>query len=119
MFQVKFFMTYVLTSGWTSLAVELAQIYPLLLNSVYKCFSREKIGPFDAGFTFPFHTEVPRVLLFGLFGFSFAILAPLILPLLLIYFCFAYFVYRNQVAFLFQVTFDTSLAVKFCDTLNE
>ncbi|KAL8160825.1 hypothetical protein V2J09_012314 [Rumex salicifolius] len=104
---VKFFMTYVLTSGWTSLAVELAQIFPLSVNSIYKLVSREKLGPFDVGFTFPFHTEIPRVLLFGLLGFTFAILAPLILPLLLIYFCLAYFVYRNQILNVYLFEYDT------------
>lgn len=95
--QVKFFMAYVLTSGWTSLACEVVQLYPLLCNFIYKFILRKDHGPFDGEYTFPYHSEVPRVLLFGLLGLTFAILAPLILPLLLVYFCLAYLVYRNQV----------------------
>lgn len=98
--QVKFFMTYVLTSGWTSLACEVVQLYPLLCNFIYKVILRKDHGPFDGEYTFPYHSEVPRILLFGLLGLSFSILAPLILPLLLVYFCLAYLVYRNQVYFL-------------------
>ena len=47
--------------------------------------------------SFPYHTEVPKVLLFGLLGFTCSVLAPLILPFLLVYFFLGYVVYRNQV----------------------
>ena len=101
--QVNFFMSYVFTSGWTSLACELVQLFPLIGNFFFKKILRRKTSPFDGGYTFPYHTELPRILLFGLFGFNFAVLAPLILPLLLIYFSFAYLIYRNQVRFCWTV----------------
>ncbi|GMH17994.1 hypothetical protein Nepgr_019835 [Nepenthes gracilis] len=104
---VKFFITYVLTSGWTSLACELVQLYGLFCNFVYKSIFKKKHGPFDGGWTFPFHTEVPKVLLFGLIGFAFSVLAPLILPLLLIYFSLAYLVYRNQILNVYLFEYDS------------
>ncbi|GAB2250274.1 hypothetical protein Droror1_Dr00013633 [Drosera rotundifolia] len=104
---VKFFMTYVMTSGWTSLACELVQLYPLLCNFILKFILGKKHGPFDVGWTFPFHTELPRLLLFGLIGFAFAILAPLILPLLLIFFSLAYLVYRNQILNVYVFEYDS------------
>jgi calcium permeable stress-gated cation channel len=48
-------------------------------------------------YSFPYQTEVPKVLLFNVLGFTFSIMAPLILPFLLVYFCLGYLVYRNQV----------------------
>ncbi|CAM8879419.1 unnamed protein product [Rhodiola kirilowii] len=60
--QASFFIAYVVTSGWTSIASE----------------------------------DFPRVLFFGLLGITYFFLAPLILPFLLIYFCFAYIIFRNQ-----------------------
>ncbi|GAB4852420.1 hypothetical protein Ancab_016615 [Ancistrocladus abbreviatus] len=104
---VKFFMTYVLTSGWTSLACELVQLYPLVFNFIWKVIFKQKHGPFDEAWTFPFHTEVPRILLFVLLGFVFAILAPLILPLLLVYFFLAYLVYRNQILNVYLFEYDS------------
>ncbi|XP_048494238.1 CSC1-like protein RXW8 isoform X2 [Beta vulgaris subsp. vulgaris] len=104
---VKFFMTYVLTSGWTSLACEVVQLYPLLCNFIYKVILRKDHGPFDGEYTFPYHSEVPRILLFGLLGLSFSILAPLILPLLLVYFCLAYLVYRNQIINVYITEYDS------------
>ncbi|XP_050365786.1 CSC1-like protein RXW8 [Argentina anserina] len=94
--QAKFFMTYVLTSGWASLACELMQLYPLLFNFIRRYIFRMKdwaISPMS----FPYHTEIPRLLLFGFIGFTCSILVPLILPFLLVYFILAYFIYRNQI----------------------
>ncbi|EPS57374.1 hypothetical protein M569_17444, partial [Genlisea aurea] len=93
-----FFMTYVLTSGWTSLSCELIQPFSLLYGVFCRCVLRWKDNAaYIIAYTFPYHTEVPRVLLFGLLGFTCSILAPLILPLLLVYFVLAFLVYRNQV----------------------
>ncbi|KAL3812305.1 hypothetical protein ACJIZ3_013573 [Penstemon smallii] len=92
-----FFMTYVLTSGWVSLSCELIQPFPLICNLFYRYILNNKDDLTYGTFTFPYHTEVPRVLLFGLLGFTCSILAPLILPFLLVYFVLAYLVYRNQI----------------------
>ncbi|KDP41570.1 hypothetical protein JCGZ_15977 [Jatropha curcas] len=95
--QASFFMTYVLTSGWASLACELMQLFPLGCNVIKKFILRIEEDSSDDLMTFPYHTEVPRVLLFALIGFTCAIMAPLILPFLLVYFFMAFLVYRNQI----------------------
>ena len=96
--QATFFTTYILSSGWASLAVEVMQIFPLLCNLFQRFILRLKEDARDGSLSFPYHTEVPRILLFGFLGFTCAILAPLMLPFLLIYFFIAYLVYRNQVS---------------------
>ncbi|KAJ9166384.1 hypothetical protein P3X46_021150 [Hevea brasiliensis] len=95
--QASFFMTYVLTSGWASLACEVMQLFPLSINMFKKFILRNQEDSSDDLISFPYHTEVPRVLLFGLIGFTCSIMAPLILPFLLIHFFMAYLVYRNQI----------------------
>ena len=95
--QATFFMTYVLTSGWASLSSEIMQPYMLLCNFFYKFILRNKDDPSNSTFSYPYHTEIPRVLLFGFLGFTYSLLAPLILPFLLVYFFLANLVYRNQV----------------------
>ncbi|KAF3447485.1 hypothetical protein FNV43_RR12671 [Rhamnella rubrinervis] len=95
--QASFFMTYVLSSGWASLSCEVMQVFPLLCNVIKKCILRNKIDSPNATLSFPYHTETPRLLLFGFLGFTCSILVPLILPFLLAYFVLAYFVYRNQI----------------------
>ncbi|KAJ7958306.1 CSC1-like protein RXW8 [Quillaja saponaria] len=95
--QATFFITYVLSSGWASLACELMQFFPLFCNLFSRFILRSKDNSSDCTLSFPYHTEVPRVLLFGFLGFTCSILAPLILPFLLVYFFLAYLVYRNQI----------------------
>ncbi|XP_031247425.1 CSC1-like protein RXW8 isoform X2 [Pistacia vera] len=105
--QATFFMTYVLTSGWASLSVEIMQPFILLCNILKKFIFQIKEDPPDGTLSFPYHTEVPRVLLFGLIGFVCSILAPLILPLLLIYFLLAYLVYRNQIMNVYITNYES------------
>ncbi|KAI0503446.1 hypothetical protein KFK09_014380 [Dendrobium nobile] len=94
--QATFFITYVLTSGWASLSSEVMQLFGLIWNFIKRHILRWKDDPASVP-TFPYHTEIPRVLLFGLLGFTCSILAPLILPFLLVYFFLGYVVYRNQI----------------------
>ncbi|XP_050225929.1 CSC1-like protein RXW8 isoform X2 [Mercurialis annua] len=95
--QAGFFMTYALTSGWAGLACEVMQLFPLCWNMFKKFILRNNEDSSDDLMTFPYHTEVPRVLLFGLIGFTCSVMAPLIIPILLVYFVLAYLVYRNQI----------------------
>lgn len=95
--QVTFFTTYVLSSGWASLAFEIIQPFPLFCNMFQRLVLCSGKDSYNGTLTFPYHTEVPRILLFGFLGFTCSILAPLILPFLLFYFFLAYLVYRNQV----------------------
>lgn len=87
-----------MTSGWASLASEIMQLFPLIYCLVRRHVFRCKGDDPDGVLSFPYHTEVPKLLLFGLLGFTCSILAPLILPFLLVYFCLAFVVYRNQVS---------------------
>lgn len=93
--QAAFFITYVLTSGWTGLSLEIARLFPLIVDFFRRHFSSEQD---DYAPAFPYHRDLPKVLLFGLLGFTYSLLAPLILPFLLVYFLVGYITYRNQVA---------------------
>ncbi|KAI3925558.1 hypothetical protein MKW92_027537 [Papaver armeniacum] len=106
--QATFFITYVLTSGWASICTEIVQPFGLLCNIFYKFKQQTRnIHHPDCALSFPYHTEVPRVLLFGLLGFTSAILEPLILPFLLVYFFIAYIVYRNQFLNVYFAKYET------------
>ncbi|KAK9270817.1 hypothetical protein L1049_026403 [Liquidambar formosana] len=105
--QASFFLTYVLTSGWASLSSEVMQLFALLCNLFNRFILRKKDDPSNVTLSFPYHTEVPKVLLFGLLGFTCSILAPLILPFLLTYFFLAYLVYRNQILNVYITKYET------------
>ncbi|OVA08832.1 protein of unknown function DUF221 [Macleaya cordata] len=103
--QASFYITYVVTTGWTSLSSELFRIMPLLYNSIRNC-----VGSADDEFdvpSLPYHIEIPRILFFGLLGISYVILAPLILPFLLVYYCLGYIIYRNQLLNVYEPKYET------------
>ncbi|XP_004491850.1 CSC1-like protein HYP1 isoform X2 [Cicer arietinum] len=104
--QASFFMAYVVTFGWTNIASELFQLIPLFYNYVNRIFGGECGEDFEAP-SIPYHSEIPRILFFGLLGVTYFILAPLILPFLLVYFCWGYIIYRNQLLYVYVPKFET------------
>ncbi|XP_012447569.1 CSC1-like protein RXW8 isoform X1 [Gossypium raimondii] len=106
--QATFFTTYVLSSGWASLAFELLQLFALICNILRRFILRSKKEPTNIALTFPHHTEIPRLLLFGLLGFTLSILAPIILPFLLVYFFLAFLVYRNQILHVYVTKYESA-----------
>ncbi|CAM8936437.1 unnamed protein product [Rhodiola kirilowii] len=92
--QASFFIAYVLTSGWTSTASELFRVVPFVCSLLKRpCAGQDE--EFQVP-TIPYHRDIPRILFFGLLGTTYFFLAPLILPFLLIYFCLAFMIFRNQ-----------------------
>ncbi|KAJ4966366.1 hypothetical protein NE237_018215 [Protea cynaroides] len=105
--QATFFITYILTSGWAGLAFEVVQIFSLFCSLFYRFILRSNDVSFFSALSFPYHTEVPRVLLFALLGFTCSVLAPLILPFLMVYFFLGYIVYRNQILNVYLSRYET------------
>lgn len=94
--QATFFIAYVVTSGWTSTSSELFRLTTLIFNFIKRNICRKFDDEFEVP-SVPYHSEIPRILLFGLLGITYFFLAPLILPFLLVYYCLGYLIYRNQV----------------------
>ncbi|KAG6530524.1 hypothetical protein ZIOFF_012763 [Zingiber officinale] len=55
----------------------------------------------------PYYSEIPRILLFVLLGLTYFLLAPMILPFILVFFCIGYIIYRNQLLDVYQPKYDT------------
>lgn len=104
--QASFFISYVVTTGWTSLSSELFQLVPLICNYVRRMFARKEGDDLTVP-SFPYESEIPRVLFFGLLGITYFFLAPLILPFVLIYFCMGYLIFRNQLFNVYSPKYDT------------
>ncbi|XP_057436035.1 CSC1-like protein HYP1 [Lotus japonicus] len=104
--QASFFIAYVVTFGWTNIASELFQLIPLAYNYINRTFIGDGDDDFEAP-SIPYHSEIPRILFFGLLGVTYVILAPLILPFLLVYFCLGYIIYRNQLLNVYVPKYQT------------
>jgi hypothetical protein len=96
--QASFFIAYVVTSGWTSLlSSELFRLTPLMKSYFKRVFAGKSGDEFEVP-SIPYHSDIPKILFFGLLGVTYFFLAPLILPFLLVYYCMGYIIYRNQVS---------------------
>ncbi|RHN44308.1 putative calcium-dependent channel, 7TM region phosphate [Medicago truncatula] len=104
--QASFFMAYIVAFGWTNIASELFQLIPLSYNYVNRYFGGNFSDDFEAP-SIPYYSEIPRILFFGLLGVTYFILAPLILPFILVYFCLGYIIYRNQLLYVYVQKFET------------
>ncbi|KAL8142314.1 hypothetical protein V2J09_015346 [Rumex salicifolius] len=113
--QASFFIAYVVTSGWTSTSSELFRIIPfighLLKNCCCCCCCCKKSDDSTDEFKapgIPYHVDIAKLLFFGLLGITYFFLAPLILPFLLIYYCLAYIVFKNQFIKVYEPKYDTA-----------
>lgn len=93
--QSDFFITYILTDGMSGFSLEVLQ-FGLLTWHFFKAHS---IGHSEQPYLygFPYYRVVPIVSLAVLIGLVYAVVAPLLLPILVIYFLLGYAVYINQV----------------------
>ncbi|KAL9277206.1 hypothetical protein ACSQ67_025214 [Phaseolus vulgaris] len=105
--QASFFITYVVTQGWTSVSSELFRVIPFIFSWITRPFTSPDDDEFEVP-SIPYHKDIPRVLFFGLLGITYFFLAPLILPFLLAYFCLAYIIYRNQFINVYAPKYDTA-----------
>ncbi|CAI9109753.1 OLC1v1009634C1 [Oldenlandia corymbosa var. corymbosa] len=104
--QATFFIAYVVTSGWTGTCSELIQLKRLLLSSIRGIFGRNSRDDFEVP-SIPYHSEIPGILFFSLLGATYFFLAPLILPFLVVFYCLAYIIYRNQLLNVYSPAFET------------
>ncbi|XAR51708.1 hypothetical protein NMG60_11006421 [Bertholletia excelsa] len=104
--QASFFIAYVVTSGWTSTSSELCRMFALICNFIKRTCSGND-DDFEVP-SVPYHSEIPRIILFGLLGVTYFFLAPLILPFLLVYYCLGYIIYRNQLLNVYAPKYQTS-----------
>ncbi|KAL3597005.1 hypothetical protein D5086_008642 [Populus alba] len=93
--QASFFISYVVTSGWTNLSSELFRLIPLVCSFWKRLFSGKDGDEFEVP-SIPYYNDIPTILFFGLLGITYFFLSPLILPFLLVYFCLGYIIFRNQ-----------------------
>ncbi|KAK9741109.1 hypothetical protein RND81_03G082400 [Saponaria officinalis] len=104
--QATFFITYVVTTGWTSLSSELFQLISLICTILRRIFSAEENDDLAVP-SIPYESEIPRILFFGLLGITYFFLSPLILPFILVYFCIGYLIFQNQLLNVYAPRYDS------------
>ncbi len=95
-----FFITYIMIEWWSLLASEIFRLVPLLIyhlkSLVVAKTEKDRVKAIPATPP-PYSTMLSQLCLYFLLGVVYAIISPLILPFIVIFFAFGYVVYRNQV----------------------
>lgn len=100
--KATFFITYIMVDGWAGIAGEILRLKPLVIFHLKNMFvvktERDREKAMDPhGVDFP--ETLPSLQLYFLLGLVYAVITPILLPFVLIFFGFAYLVYRHQVKF--------------------
>ncbi|XP_048567454.1 CSC1-like protein At3g54510 [Triticum urartu] len=103
--QSDFFITYILTNGMSGFSFEVLQ-FGLLTWHFLKAHT---VGHSDEPYLygFPYYRVVPIASLAVLIGMVYAVVSPLLLPILVIYFLLGYAVFINQMEDVYDITYDT------------
>jgi len=98
--KATFFITYVMVDGWASVAAEVLRVGALVVFHLKNTFlvktEQDREQAMDPGFL-DFSTYEPRIQLYFLLGLVYCAVTPLLLPFIIVFFSFAYLVFRHQV----------------------
>lgn len=100
--KATFFITYIMVDGWAGIASEILRLKPLVIFHLKNMFlvktERDREKAMNPG-SVDFPETLPSLQLYFLLGLVYAVVTPILLPFILVFFAFAYLVYRHQVSF--------------------
>lgn len=112
--KATFFMTYIMVDGWAGIANEILRVKPLVIYHLKNMFivktERDRERAMDPG-SIGLGENLPSLQLYFLLGLVYAVVTPLLLPFIIIFFAFAFLVYRHQVRYLIDATFHLAMPV--------
>ncbi|KAM7256654.1 hypothetical protein ACFE04_012395 [Oxalis oulophora] len=108
--KATFFITYVMVDGWAGIAADILRLAPLIMFHVKNTFlvktDQDRDKAMDPG-TWDFANSEPRIQLYFLLGFVYAVITPILLPFIVVFFAFSYLVYRHQIINVYDQTYES------------
>jgi hypothetical protein len=90
-----------MVDGWAGIAGEILRLKPLIIFHLKNMFlvktERDREKAMNPG-SVDFPETLPSLQLYFLLGIVYAVVTPILLPFILVFFAFAYLVYRHQVS---------------------
>ncbi|KAK3435272.1 hypothetical protein EUGRSUZ_D02623 [Eucalyptus grandis] len=111
--KATFFITYIMVDGWAGIASEILHLKQLIIFHLKNMFlvktERDKEKAMDPrGVDFP--ETLPSLELYFLLGIVYAVVTPILLPFILVFFAFAYLVYRHQIINVYNQRYESAAA---------
>ncbi|KAG8365386.1 hypothetical protein BUALT_Bualt18G0099300 [Buddleja alternifolia] len=111
--KATFFITYVMVDGWAGVAGEILRLKPLIFFHLKNFFlvktEKDREEAMDPG-SIGFNTGEPRIQLYFLLGLVYAVVTPVFLPFILVFFALAYVVFRHQIINVYNQEYESAAA---------
>ncbi|KAK4776574.1 hypothetical protein SAY86_005262 [Trapa natans] len=108
--KATFFITYIMVDGWAGIAAEVLRLVPLIIfhlkNSFLVKTDKDREQAMDPG-CLTFATSEPRIQLYFLLGFVYCVITPILLPFIIVFFAFAYLVFRHQIINVYDQKYES------------
>ncbi|KAL3500060.1 hypothetical protein ACH5RR_039153 [Cinchona calisaya] len=109
--KATFFITYIMVDGWAGVASEILRLKPLIIFHLKNMFiiktERDREMAMDPG-SVDFPETLPSLQLYFLLGLVYAVVTPILLPFVSVFFAFAYFVYRHQIINVYNQQYESA-----------
>ncbi|GLU18152.1 hypothetical protein SLE2022_344670 [Rubroshorea leprosula] len=111
--RATFFITYIMVDGWAGIAGEILRLKPLIIYHLKNFFlvktDKDREEAMDPG-SIGFNSGEPRIQLYFLLGLVYAAVTPLLLPFIIVFFGFAYIVFRHQIINVYNQEYESAAA---------
>lgn len=111
--KATFFITYIMIDGWAGIASEILRLKPLVIFHLKNIFlvktERDRFKAMDPR-SIDLPETLPTLQLYFLLGLVYAVVTPILLPFIVIFFAFAYFVYRHQIINVYNQEYESVAA---------
>ncbi|KAL6349686.1 hypothetical protein AAG906_041093 [Vitis piasezkii] len=111
--KATFFITYIMVDGWAGIASEILRLKPLVIFHLKNMFlvktERDREHAMNPG-SVDFPETIPSLQLYFLLGIVYAVVTPILLPFILVFFAFAYFIYRHQIINVYNQQYESGAA---------
>ncbi|XP_052302676.1 CSC1-like protein At3g21620 isoform X2 [Populus trichocarpa] len=111
--KATFFITYIMVDGWAGVAGEILRLKPLIIYHLKNFFlvktEKDKKEAMDPG-TLGFNTGEPQIQLYFLLGLVYAVVSPILLPFIIVFFALAFVVYRHQIINVYNQEYESAAA---------
>ncbi|KAI3741020.1 hypothetical protein L1987_58684 [Smallanthus sonchifolius] len=111
--KATFFITYIMVDGWSGTAGEVLRLKPLVIYHLKNIFlvktERDRERAMNPG-SIGFNTGEPQIQFYFLIGLVYAVVTPLLIPFILVFFGLAFVGYRHQVINVYNPKYESRAA---------
>uniref|UniRef100_A0A5B6Z865 Putative calcium permeable stress-gated cation channel 1 n=1 Tax=Davidia involucrata TaxID=16924 RepID=A0A5B6Z865_DAVIN len=111
--KATFFITYIMVDGWAGIAGEILRLKPLIIFHLKNFFlvktEKDREEAMDPG-SLGFNTGEPQIQFYFLLGLVYAVVTPVLLPFIIIFFGLAYVVFRHQIINVYNQEYESAAA---------